>query len=163
MKFRAAAAALVLLGGGSSSGIAQVALAARASTLGLGAELSFRVAPNVGIRLGGNYLQFSADRTIEDIQYHVTPHFENGTAILDLHPFGGPFHLSGGVVLNYNEGELVAVEEAVEVRPRSPGHRLASGGVVRVVAAEVDELRGVAGDGDLGPVLERNVKARAVT
>jgi hypothetical protein len=86
----------------------QVALAARASSLGLGAELSFRAARNIGIRLGGNYLEFSRDATVEDIDYHLTPHFENGTAILDLHPFGGSFHLSGGLLLNYNEGEMVA-------------------------------------------------------
>ena len=88
--------------------LGQVALAARASTLGVGAELSFRMGRNIGIRLGGNYLQFSRDATIKDIPYHVTPHFENGTAILDLHPFGGAFHLSGGLLLNYNEGEMVA-------------------------------------------------------
>jgi outer membrane receptor protein involved in Fe transport len=88
--------------------LGQVALAARASTLGIGAELSFRVARNVSLRLGGNYLEFTRDATIEDIDYHVTPHFENGTAILDVHPFGGAFHLSGGLLLNYNEGELVA-------------------------------------------------------
>ncbi|HEV8598666.1 MAG TPA: hypothetical protein VGQ69_04845 [Gemmatimonadales bacterium] len=87
---------------------AQVALAVRASTLGIGAELSFRAARNVSLRLGGNYLEFSRDATIEDIDYHVTPHFENGTAILDVHPFGGAFHLSGGLLLNYNEGELSA-------------------------------------------------------
>lgn len=90
------------------AGAAQVGLAARASTLGLGAELSLRAGRNVGLRLGGNYLQFSKDKTIEDIAYHVTPHFENGTAILDVHPFGSAFHLSGGLLLNYNEGRLVA-------------------------------------------------------
>jgi outer membrane receptor protein involved in Fe transport len=93
---------------GPAAAHAQVALAARASTLGLGAELSFRAGRNLGIRLGGNYLEFTRDETIKDIDYHATPHFENGTVILDLHPFGGSFHLSGGFLLNYNEGELVA-------------------------------------------------------
>lgn len=87
----------------------QVGIAARVSTLGIGAELSFRPGRHLGLRLGGNYFQFSKDATIEDISYHATPHFENGTAILDLHPFGGSFHLSGGLLLNYNEGRLVAV------------------------------------------------------
>lgn len=87
---------------------AQVGLAVRASTLGVGGELSFRIAGSVGIRLGGNYLQFSRDANVEDIDYHLTPHFENGTAILDFHPFGGSFHLSGGFLLNYNSGEMVA-------------------------------------------------------
>jgi hypothetical protein len=96
------------LGMTARAGQGQISLAARASTLGMGAELSFRAGRNLGIRLGGNYLQFSHDATIEDISYHVTPHLENGTAILDLHPFGTSFHFSGGLLLNYNDGRLIA-------------------------------------------------------
>jgi len=103
-----AAGAMVLLLSGTAALHAQVGLGVRASTLGIGAELSYRISRNFGIRLGGNYLQFSRDATIEDIDYHLTPHFENVTAILDLHPFGGSFHLSGGLLLNYNEGRMVA-------------------------------------------------------
>jgi hypothetical protein len=98
-----------LLGFAAQAGQSQISLAARASTLGVGAELSFRAGRNLGIRLGGNYLQFSHDATIEDISYHVTPHFENGTAILDVHPFGSSFHFSGGLLLNYNDGQLIAM------------------------------------------------------
>jgi hypothetical protein len=87
---------------------AQGGIAARASTLGAGAEVSFRATRMIGVRIGGNYLEFSRDATIEDIAYHVTPHFESGTAILDLYPLGGSFHLSGGVLFNRNQGELVA-------------------------------------------------------
>ena len=87
---------------------AQFGLAARASTLGLGAELSYRVNRMVGVRIGGNYLQFSRDATIENIDYHVTPHLESGSATLDLYPMGGAFHISGGFLLNRNEGRMVA-------------------------------------------------------
>jgi hypothetical protein len=87
---------------------AQIGIAARASTLGIGAELSIRAADVVGFRLGGNYLQFSRNVTVESNQYTATPHFENGTAIVDIYPFGGVFHLSGGAVLNYNEGRMEA-------------------------------------------------------
>ncbi len=86
----------------------QIAVGARASTLGIGAELSIRAASLVGFRLGGNYFQLSRDVTIESNRYTATPHFENGTAIVDLYPFGGSFHLSGGAILNYNEGKLSA-------------------------------------------------------
>ena len=86
---------------------AQMGLAARGSTLGVGGELLMRAGRGFGFRLGGNYFQLSRDLTIQDNHYTVTPHFENGTAIVDLFPFGGPFHLSGGVILNYNEGRLV--------------------------------------------------------
>ncbi|HEU5217140.1 MAG TPA: hypothetical protein VFU23_00675 [Gemmatimonadales bacterium] len=87
---------------------AQFGIAARASTLGLGAELSYRVNRNIGIRVGGNYLQFSRDATIKEIDYHLTPHFENGTVTLDLFPIGGAFHVSGGFLFNHNEGRMVA-------------------------------------------------------
>ena len=87
---------------------AQFGLAARASTLGLGVEASYRINRNLGVRAGGNYLEFSRDATIEDIDYTATPHFENANLILDVFPMGGAFHLSGGLLLNGNEGTLTA-------------------------------------------------------
>ncbi|MGQ0704175.1 MAG: hypothetical protein ACT4PM_13695 [Gemmatimonadales bacterium] len=87
---------------------AQVGIAARASTLGLGAELSVHAGPHVVFRLGGNYFELSRDVSIESNRYLATPHFENGVALVDLYPFKGIFHLSGGIILNYNEGRLAA-------------------------------------------------------
>jgi hypothetical protein len=101
---------IILLFGLPAPLSAQMGIAARASTLGVGAELSIRAAKYLGFRLGGNYLQFSRDVTVESNRYTATPHFENGTAILDFYPFGGVFHLSGGAILNYNEGKLAAHE-----------------------------------------------------
>jgi hypothetical protein len=87
---------------------AQFGVAARASTLGIGVEASYRINRNLGVRAGGNYLQFSRDATIEDIDYTATPHFKNATLILDVFPMGGAFHLSGGLLFNGNEGTLTA-------------------------------------------------------
>jgi len=87
---------------------AQFGLAARGSTLGIGIEASYRVNRTLGVRAGGNYLEFSKDATIENIDYTATPSFENGTLLLDLYPAGGSFHLSGGLLLNGNEGRLDA-------------------------------------------------------
>ena len=87
---------------------AQVGRAARASTLGIGAELSLRAGSRLGLRLGGHYFQISRDVTIEGNRYTATPHFENGVALVDVFPFGGTFHVTGGVILNYNEGRLAA-------------------------------------------------------
>lgn len=87
---------------------AQFGLAARASTLGLGGELSYRGNKSIGVRVGGNYFQFSKDADVQNIAYHLTPHLENLTAILDLFPFGGSFHLSGGMLYNKNRGTMVA-------------------------------------------------------
>jgi hypothetical protein len=110
MEWNARRLGLLLLLGVPAPLSAQMGIAARGSTLGVGAELSIRAAKYLGFRLGGNYLQFSRDITVESNRYTATPHFENGTAILDLYPFGGAFHLSGGAILNYNEGKLSAHE-----------------------------------------------------
>ena len=87
---------------------AQFGIAARASTMGVGIEGSYRVSRMIGVRAGVNYLEFSRDLSIENIDYHLTPHFENGTALLDFYPTGGSFPLAGGVLLNRNEGRLGA-------------------------------------------------------
>lgn len=87
---------------------AQFGVAVRGSTLGIGLEASYRVNRNFGVRAGGNYFEFSKNATIENIDYTATPHFESGTLILDLYPMGGSFHLSGGMLLNRNEGRLDA-------------------------------------------------------
>lgn len=87
---------------------AQVGIAARGSTLGVGAELSYRLNKLLGVRVGGNFFSLTKDATIENIDYSITPHLENGTAILDLYPMGGAFHLSGGLLLNNNQGRMVA-------------------------------------------------------
>lgn len=99
---------------------AQVGLALRGSTLGIGLEASYRVNRNFGLRAGGNYFEFSRDATIENIDYTATPHFESGTLIADLYPMGGSFHVSGGVLLNRNEGRLDAVlNENIEIGGRT--------------------------------------------
>ena len=87
---------------------AQLGIAARGSTLGLGLELSYRINGNIGLRGGANWLEFSRDATIEEIDYTARPHFESGTAMVDLYPTGGAFHLTGGFMLNGNEGQLDA-------------------------------------------------------
>jgi hypothetical protein len=99
---------------------AQFGLAVRGSTLGIGLEASYRVNRNFGVRAGGNYFEFSRDATIENIDYTATPHFESGTLILDVYPMGGSFHLSGGMLLNRNEGRLDAVlNENIEIGGRT--------------------------------------------
>lgn len=99
---------------------AQVGIAARASTLGLGAELSYRASRMLGFRVAGNYLEFSRDVAIENIDYTLTPHFENGSAMLDLYPMGGSFHLTGGVLLNRNQGRMTArLNQNIEIGGRT--------------------------------------------
>ena len=103
-------AVLVLAGlvGWAGQASAQVGIAVRASTLGAGGEVSYRLNRFLGIRAGGNYLTFTRNATIQGINYDVTPKFQSGTAILDLHPMGSSLHLSAGMVWNSNRGNVAA-------------------------------------------------------
>ena len=137
---------------------AQVGLAARASTLGIGAELTVRPSRYFGLRLGGNYFQLSGDVTIESNRYTATPHFENGSALLDLYPFGGPFHLSGGVILNYNEGRLVAdLPVTIDGRTYSPEQVSELGGSVTFNRAAPYLGIGLAGESRITVVVDLGV------
>mgnify|MGYP001477601821 CR=1 FL=1 len=87
---------------------AQVGFSLRAGTLGLGGELSVRPSRYLGLRAGGHYFTTTRSATIEGIAYQITPKLRNGNAILDLHPLGNAFHLSGGVMWNSNQGTVAA-------------------------------------------------------
>jgi hypothetical protein len=92
----------------TTTGAAQAGISIRAGTLGFGGDLSLRASSVVGLRLGGNYYSTTRNTTIDGIVYDMEPRLQSGTAILDLHPFGGALHLSGGVVRNANQGRVDA-------------------------------------------------------
>lgn len=71
-------------------------------TMGAGAEISTVLFPHTRLRGGINYLIWEFDSTIEDIDYTFEPEFNSFSAILDVHPFGGSFFLSGGLFFNNN-------------------------------------------------------------
>jgi hypothetical protein len=104
-------AVVVLLAGGAfpTGAVAQFGVAARASTLGIGAEVSYRASSHLGVRAGGNWLRFTRDGTVDEIDYEITPRFKNATALLDVFPFGRAFHVTGGIMMNGNEGQLDGV------------------------------------------------------
>jgi len=79
---------------------AEVALAAKASTLGLGAELTIGLAPQLNARVGANAYTYSDRREASDILYDGEAKLRTGTALLDWHPGGHGFRLTGGVVYN---------------------------------------------------------------
>ena len=108
MMKRIALLALVLSGATVSAAPAQVGISIRAGTLGVGGELSLRPNRYLGLRFGGNYLTFTRSATVSGIAYDLTPKLESGSGILDLHPFGNSFHLSGGMLWNSNQGSVVA-------------------------------------------------------
>lgn len=100
--FPAFVCSLLLTTGQNSSASEALGVAAKAGTLGLGGEISVPVLPNTRLRGGFNYLSYSFDSTISDITYDFEPEYNSVSLLLDVHPFGGTFFLSGGVYLNNN-------------------------------------------------------------
>jgi hypothetical protein len=86
-----------------------LAVSGRASTLGLGAELTARLTNTVNVRLGGNLFDYSRSFTQDDDdRFALDFELRSLSGILDWHPSGGGFRLSGGVIGNGNQAGLVA-------------------------------------------------------
>ncbi|HKV09260.1 MAG TPA: hypothetical protein VJ725_14040 [Thermoanaerobaculia bacterium] len=87
----------------ASPGAAQVALGAKAGTLGAGAELTVGLSRQLNTRLGVNGFNYSERREASDIEYDGEASLRTATALLDWHPGGRGFRLTGGVVYNDTE------------------------------------------------------------
>lgn len=83
-----------------------VALSGRASTLGLGLELTAGLTDRLNVRLGGNTFSYGRTFTEDDDEFDLDLKLRSFTALLDVHPFAGGFRLSGGFVANDNEASL---------------------------------------------------------
>jgi hypothetical protein len=90
-----------------------VALAAKAGSTGIGADLTIRVAPTINVRLGGQTYTRSETRTEQEIEYDAELRLLSGQVLLDVHPGGRGFRISGGAIVNGNEVTAVSTEDAV--------------------------------------------------
>jgi hypothetical protein len=79
---------------------AQVALTGKAGSLGLGAELTVGLLPRLDGRLGVNGFNYSERGEASNIGYEASAHLRTATVLLDLHPWGRAFRLTGGLVWN---------------------------------------------------------------
>ncbi len=85
----------------AAPGRAEVAIAAKAGSLGLGAELTAGLSPQWNVRLGANGFNYTDNhRRVGQIEYDATAKLRNATALLDWHPGGSAFRLTGGLVYN---------------------------------------------------------------
>jgi hypothetical protein len=99
-----------------SSSADGVGLTAKVGTLGLGAEVTLGLNDYVGVRLGGNQFNYSESRSGEDGTVYGDLELLTYSALLDIHPFGEGFRLSGGAMLNKNRIKLSAdVNKTVEL------------------------------------------------
>lgn len=78
------------------------------STLGFGGEAGVRINDYVGFRIGGNYFSSDLDRDIDGTDYEFDFQLASIGGVLDFHPFGGGFRVSGGLRWNDNGFDLLA-------------------------------------------------------
>lgn len=78
------------------------------STLGIGASIGAKVNEHVGIRVDGSWLGFDFHDSPDDLDYKAKIHLASLGALADVFPFGGGFHLTGGIRIGDHRGDLQA-------------------------------------------------------
>jgi hypothetical protein len=126
-----ALAALALLAAPPAE--AQVGIGVKGGTQGLGAELTVGILPQLEGRLGINGYSYSDRRDAGGIEYDAEANLRTGSALLDWHPGGRGFRLTGGLV--YNATEI----EGLSITPASGTYPI---GNLEVPAALLGNLRG---------------------
>ncbi len=86
----------------------QIAVQPTISTLGIGGEVIFNVAPSLNARLGGHLLDLDVDKELEDIDYDIGVDFLSFSALLDWHVFNNAFRITGGALYNDNKLTMTA-------------------------------------------------------
>jgi len=116
IRWRAALATLLPCLAGAATLAAQAptepslwSVSAVVSTLGLGAEFTGRANPIVGLRGGYFLFGLSHDDVVQGISYQLEPRLRNGTVMLDLHPGGKAFRLSGGFLFSSSHVDATGV------------------------------------------------------
>jgi hypothetical protein len=97
----------------ATSSARDVALAAKAGTTGVGADLTVGLSRSLNLRLGAQGWTRSETRTEQEIEYDADLKLVSGQLLLDVHPGGKGFRVSAGAIVNGNEVTAVSTEDAV--------------------------------------------------
>ena len=91
------------------AGAQWVGVTAKVGTQGPGADVTVRLLSRLNVRAGANYLDLDLDVPLDEATVNGNLKWLTFPVLLDVHPFGGGFRLSGGVVFNGSEVGLSAV------------------------------------------------------
>jgi len=80
-----------------------VSIGIKAGSLGGSLEGQFGFSKHFGGRVGINYFPYKYSGQGDDIEYDYELSLNSISALLDVHPFGGSFRISGGILVNSNE------------------------------------------------------------
>ncbi|MBM4148526.1 MAG: hypothetical protein FJ224_05735 [Lentisphaerae bacterium] len=109
--------ACMLAAGALTSSAGWVGVTAKAGTQGAGADLTLKLLPRLNLRAGVNYFDLDLDLSLDEANVQSSITWLTFPVLLDVHPFGGGFRLSGGVVFNNTKATLSAVpNETLELQ-----------------------------------------------
>ena len=84
-------------------------LSGKAGTLGVGPELTTKLATDINVRVGFNTFDYDFDdEEIDDVDYDLGIDLSSLSAIVDWHIFDDPFRISGGFISMHNTVDLDA-------------------------------------------------------
>ena len=82
----------------------------RAGTTGIGADLAWDIAPTLSARVGYSALKWSHDVETSAVDYDGRLELGNLNTLIDFHPLGPVFRISGGLIFNDNKYDLRSKE-----------------------------------------------------
>lgn len=82
-------------------------VAGRLGTLGWSVELIQSLQPNVNLRFGFNRYHGEYTGTEDQVDYTVDVNLRSVSLLVDWHPYDGVFRVTGGVLYNGNEVEVI--------------------------------------------------------
>jgi hypothetical protein len=94
------AAALFACGASQAAGVG-----VRAGTTGVGADVAWGLAPTVSARVGYSALKWGYDVNTSNASYDGDLTLSNLNGMIDFHPIGPIFRVTGGVIFNANKYE----------------------------------------------------------
>jgi hypothetical protein len=94
---------IALFGLPMSAAMADIGVGVRASTLGIGVDGSFALTDYLVLRVGLNSYEADYDTTEDNIRYDFNADLDSRHLLLDVHPFGGVFRITGGLLDNNSE------------------------------------------------------------
>ena len=102
------AAAVLCAGAAQAAGIG-----VRAGTTGIGADVAWNIAPAVDARIGYSGFKWSHDVSTSNASYNGDLHLSNLSGLIDFHPLGPIFRLTGGLILNDNKYQATGHPNAI--------------------------------------------------
>ena len=126
-------AVLVAFAASNAAHAADLAATVDLGSTGFGLHLTTPLAAQLNARVGLNYANYSSDGNTTDVQYDFKLKLATVDALLDYHPFGSAFRVSGGIIHNGNRID-------VNARPNANGSYTINGRSYS--AASVGQMKG---------------------